>query len=126
MHLPVFEYTQRCYNMSNYSTSATVCFPQRSWYLSFMATATKKPKKRSANIAIVRRDDCTGCEACIVFCPVDCIDLMGAPENPAEKYVLIDKETCIGCTLCARYCPWESIDMVVREPFEQRAELVFM
>ena len=84
-----------------------------------MATATKKPKKRSANIAIVRRDDCTGCEACIVFCPVDCIDLMGAPENPAEKYVLIDKETCIGC-------PWESIDMVVREPFEQRAELVFM
>jgi len=91
-----------------------------------MATATKRPKKRSANIAIVRRDDCTGCEACIVFCPVVCIDLMGASENPAEKYVLIDKETCIGCTLCARYCPWESIDMVVREPFEQRAELVFM
>ncbi|MBU91003.1 MAG: hypothetical protein CL475_01115 [Acidobacteria bacterium] len=93
---------------------------------SSMATATKRPKKRSANIAIVRRDDCTGCEACIVFCPVVCIDLMGASENPAEKYVLIDKETCIGCTLCARYCPWESIDMVVREPFEQRAELVFM
>ncbi|SVA28609.1 uncharacterized protein METZ01_LOCUS81463 [marine metagenome] len=91
-----------------------------------MATATKRPKKRSAHIAIVRRDDCTGCEACIVFCPVDCIDLIEAPENPAEKYVLIDKETCIGCTLCARYCPWESIDMVGREPFEQRAELVFM
>ncbi len=91
-----------------------------------MATVTKRPKKRSKNIAIVRRDDCTGCEACIVFCPVDCIDLMQSRENPAEKYVLIDKETCIGCVLCARYCPWDSIDMIAREPFEQRAELVFM
>ena len=91
-----------------------------------MATATKRPKKRSAHIAIVRRDDCTGCEACIVFYPVDCIDLMGGHENPAEKYVLIDKETCIGCVLCARYCPWDSIDMIAREPFEQRAEMVFM
>ena len=95
-----------------------------------MATATpakkKKPKKRSSHIAIVRRDDCTGCEACIVFCPVDCIDLVQADENPVERYVLIDKETCIGCTLCARYCPWDAIDMIGRAPYEERAELVFM
>ena len=91
-----------------------------------MVAATKRPKKRSKYIAIVRRDDCTGCEACIVFCPVDCIDLMQSRENAAEKYVLIDKETCIGCVLCARYCPWDSIDMIGREPFEERAELVFM
>jgi len=94
-----------------------------------MATATpakKKPKKRSSNVAIVRGDDCTGCEACIVFCPVDCIDLVQAELNPIEKYVLIDKETCIGCTLCARYCPWEAIDMIGRAPYEERAELVFM
>jgi formate hydrogenlyase subunit 6/NADH:ubiquinone oxidoreductase subunit I len=93
-----------------------------------MASGVKKkrPKKRSASIAIVRRDDCTGCEACIIFCPVDCIDLVQADDNPAEKYVLIDKETCIGCVLCARYCPWDSIDMINREPFEQTGELVFM
>jgi len=91
-----------------------------------MATAAKKrPKKASKVIAIVRRDDCTGCEACIIFCPVDCIDLKQAEDNPIEKYVLIDKQTCIGCLLCARYCPWDSIDMVQREPFEQTGDLVF-
>ena len=71
-------------------------------------------------------DDCTGCEACIIFCPVDCIDLTPPDDNPAEKYVLIDKETCIGCVLCARYCPWDAIDMLERKAFEERAELVFM
>ncbi len=64
--------------------------------------------------------------SCVEVCPVDCIDLMVNEVNPAEKYVLIDKETCIGCVLCARYCPWDAIDMVGREPFEERAELVFM
>lgn len=90
-----------------------------------MAKAKGK-KKKSSHIAITRTDDCTGCEACIVFCPVDCIDLKLPAQNPAEKYVLIDRETCIGCTLCARYCPWEAIDMIEREPFEQEGELVFM
>ncbi len=92
-----------------------------------MARAVKKrPKKHSASIAIVRRHDCTGCEACIIFCPVDCIDLVQPGGNPAEKYVLIDKETCIGCLLCARYCPWDSIDMIKREPFDQTGDLVFI
>ncbi len=91
-----------------------------------MAKTKKRPKKRSTSIAIVRSDDCTGCEVCIVFCPVDCIDLMEPSNNPAERYVLIDKETCIGCTLCARYCPWESIDMVERKAYEEDAELVFI
>jgi NAD-dependent dihydropyrimidine dehydrogenase PreA subunit len=91
-----------------------------------MAKTKKRPKKRSASIAIVRENDCTGCEVCIVFCPVDCIDLKKPTDNPAERYVLIDKETCIGCTLCARYCPWESIDMVERKAYEESAELVFI
>ncbi|NKB89757.1 MAG: 4Fe-4S dicluster domain-containing protein [Acidobacteria bacterium] len=85
----------------------------------------KKPKKASKVIAIVRRDDCTGCEACIIFCPVDCIDLKLPESNPIDKYVLIDKQTCIGCLLCARYCPWDAIDMVQRAPFEETGELVF-
>ncbi len=91
-----------------------------------MATTAKRTKKRSKSIAIVRRHDCTGCEACIVFCPVDCIDLVSPSDNPAEKYVLIDKETCIGCLLCARYCPWDSIDMIQRVPFEETGELQFL
>ncbi|MFW6198223.1 MAG: 4Fe-4S dicluster domain-containing protein [Acidobacteriota bacterium] len=91
-----------------------------------MAKTKKRPKKRSKTIAIVREADCTGCEACIVFCPVDCIDLMKPDDNPAEKYVLIDKETCIGCLLCGRYCPWDAIDMIKREDFEKTGDLVFI
>ena len=93
-----------------------------------MATAAKKrPKKRSSHIAIVRRDDCTGCEACIVFCPVDCIvPISQYPDQPGlQGWCEIDWDRCIGCRLCIRIpkktksqmyellvCPWDAIEMM--------------
>src|SRR5207248_3892735 len=35
--------------------------------------AGKARKKLPAELAVVRADSCTGCEACIEVCPVDCI-----------------------------------------------------
>ena len=73
----------------------------------------KAPRPRPPKqTAVVEQIGCTGCEACISFCPVDCIEIVPGPVYPdLHKLVEIDLERCIGCQLCARYCPWETIDM---------------
>jgi formate hydrogenlyase subunit 6/NADH:ubiquinone oxidoreductase subunit I len=73
----------------------------------------KAPRARAPKqVAVIDQTGCTGCEACLAFCPVDCIEIVAGPEHPDfMKLVEVDLERCIGCQLCARYCPWETIDM---------------
>ena len=74
-------------------------------------------KKRPKQLAILDEDICTGCEACITVCPVDCIDKVNDPLNPnyAMGICTIDMNRCIGCKLCAQVCPWDCITMVPTE-----------
>jgi formate hydrogenlyase subunit 6/NADH:ubiquinone oxidoreductase subunit I len=82
----------------------------------------KAPRARPPKqLAVIDQTGCTGCEACLAFCPVDCIEIVAGPEHrDFMKLVEVDLERCIGCQLCARYCPWETIDMW---PYEEGIEV---
>lgn len=97
----------------------------------FYSTVPKVPrvivsKKRTPKIvAEVDEANCTGCQVCVPFCPVDCIEPV-----PADKYddvaippVHVRYNECIGCSACARACAqltWDSIRMVDRDKFEEK------
>ena len=90
------------------------------------AMAEKAPRKIKTpkTLAVVDQAQCTGCEACIQFCPVDCIELVpGAQFLDMGRMVEIDLDRCIGCKLCAKHCPWDTIYMIdSAQSYEQANE----
>jgi electron transport complex protein RnfB len=82
--------------------------------------AGKTRKKLPKELAVIRADNCTGCEACIEVCPVDCINKVPGEDQPSlQTFCDIDLERCIGCSLCERWCPWDAIDMVATPTIAQ-------
>src|SRR5262245_54534024 len=77
------------------------------------AGGAKPRKKLPKELAVIYADNCTGCEACIEVCPVDCIYKVPGEELPSlQSFCDIDLERCIGCSLCERWCPWDAIEMI--------------
>ena len=89
-----------------------------------LVSIIKKPvrKKAPKQVAVINQNGCTGCEACIQFCPVDCIEIVPGPEfADFQKIVEVDQSRCIGCQLCAKNCPWDTIPMINIEQAEETA-----
>ena len=88
----------------------------------------KVKKSRPKKTAWVDEDNCTGCQACVPFCPVDCIEPV-----PMEKHVYppippvqIRFNECIGCQVCAKVCTkltWDAIRMVDTDALEERLDI---
>ena len=89
------------------------------------AKITRK-KKKPKEIAVVNPDNCTGCEACVPFCPVDCIEHtprdMSDGINVIVPNVQVRFDECIGCKICVNVCErmaWDAIQMVPAEQVEE-------
>jgi Pyruvate/2-oxoacid:ferredoxin oxidoreductase delta subunit len=86
-----------------------------------------RKRSRPRLIAVVH-PSCTGCEVCVDFCPVDCIDDLPPVESSGERIpsIRIREEECIGCQICAKVCDeltWNAIEMVPVDEFERRSGL---
>lgn len=51
------------------------------------------------------KDNCSGCNACMLVCPVNAISMIEDKEGFA--YPTIDDEKCINCNLCVATCPFD-------------------
>ena len=92
-----------------------------------LAPSVKSKKRKPKLMAVVDEDNCTGCQVCIPFCPVDCIEPV-----PKEKYdipippVQVRFNECIGCQMCAKACSsltWDAIRMMKTSDFEEKYDI---
>lgn len=52
---------------------------------------------------LAEKNICTGCGACAVSCPVNCIEMIADSEG--FRYPVIDSARCISCKKCESVCP---------------------
>lgn len=75
-------------------------------------------------LARVDESLCTGCRTCVSLCPMDALQVGGAPqagdtsESRGAKAVVIP-ERCIGCGVCVPPCPEQALSLF-QKPEEER------
>ena len=70
-------------------------------------------------VVAVIDDDCTGCNTCVDYCLVDCIE----PASSASSFksllsVTIREDECIGCVVCAKVCEELGVNAIHLVPAE--------
>ncbi|QYZ79039.1 4Fe-4S dicluster domain-containing protein [Methanofollis formosanus] len=71
----------------------------------------------------VNMERCTGCNNCVVACPVDALELNTVDPVTTDKIYKVmngkatvldvDHELCAGCGVCVEACPYNVIRLVV-------------
>ena len=84
----------------------------------------KEKKRRPKMVAVVDEDNCTGCQVCVPFCPVDCIEPVASDKYdwPVIPPVQVRFNECSGCQMCAKACSkltWDAIRMIKTSVFEE-------
>lgn len=69
----------------------------------------------------VNMDRCTGCNNCVVACPVDALELYTVDPVTSEKIYIVTNgkalvldfksELCAGCGVCVEACPYDVIQL---------------
>ncbi len=54
-------------------------------------------------IDLIKKEMCTGCNACFNICPQNCIKMKD--DNHGFRYPVVDYAKCIKCKLCIKTCP---------------------
>jgi len=54
--------------------------------------------------AVIDKEKCTGCGACIDECPSEAISLQ-------DDKAVVDEDACVDCGVCVDACPEEAISM---------------
>jgi len=66
----------------------------------------------SGHEAVIRQNDCTGCEICRDVCRFDAVKTQQACEG--DILFSIDPVSCEGCGVCVHFCPEKAIDFPER------------
>jgi MinD superfamily P-loop ATPase len=67
---------------------------------------------RSGNEAVIRRERCTGCGACLASCRFSAVRVIRT--DAGTPVYSIDPTACEGCGVCVRFCPERAIDFPER------------
>ena len=82
-------------------------------------TAPAMNRARRPRVVAVVEDDCTGCNACVDYCLVDCIQpASSSPCLEASPAVTIREDECIGCFVCAKVCEELAVNAIHLVPVE--------
>ena len=58
-------------------------------------------------IRIIDKSKCSGCHACMVACPKQCIKMLS--DNEGFLYPFVDENVCVDCGACDKVCPYHNV-----------------